>query len=477
MSYYNSNTKISRISRPIIFWSIILESVNLLNELFEKKQYVKFIENFERYSKEIIDIENNEDLKKQATISYFKNKDFDKAIAYIEKVKKETLERDYLLCEIYAECLSEKFIFLEAYSYFDKALKLNPQLKNVRINRFLLGQLLGYSLDKKELNWCLEVLYRTKSVNRLRLLAHISYANRIFDIANLCFRSILTLGGQLNYIDYISYSAFGDVKLGTSNDAIIKQGSLDIFGKKIKSVTNSKKLVVSFAPNKNFVFRTYDFECNVLYITDLTSSYYMYSCNEIAEYIKSLVIKRNYNEISLIGGSKAGTGALLVYNILSQQLNVKINCVAFSPQVKIYPFNKNLKIPSYEQFSAVYSINPVAKYILSKIKQPKDLVVREGDKVTVIYGKNYIMDKSEALSININSGVDFLELDFSAHNTTIPFTIPENKTKEELRKKYEDLHTVEDADFQYLGGGKTIEVIDEIWNIYSDHKMRLRNFI
>ncbi|MGP5010400.1 tetratricopeptide repeat protein [Psychrobacter glacincola] len=454
-----------------------MESVNLLNELFEKKQYVKFIEKFESYSKESIDIENNEDLKKQAAISYFKNKEFGKTLSYIESIKNKTLDGDYLLCELYAECLLQDHKLDQSYSYYNKALSINPKLRSARVKYFVLGQRMGYRFDEQELNWCIESAYKSKTMSWLRELGHISYTNRIFDKANLCFSSIVGLGGKLTYIDNISYTTQGDITSRNSNAELVDSSSDELFMRQIKTVKDSKKLVVTFAPGNKYVLRSYAFGCTVLSVADLTNSYYLYSCNRLAEYIKNLVINKGYSEIALVGGSKGGTGAMLVYNILSKVIDIKIKCTVFSPQIKLFPFNDNLKIPSYHQLATIYSINPMARYIISKIQLPNELVAREGDEVTVFYGNNYTMDRIEAENLKESSGVRKIELEYSAHSTTIPLTIPDGKTIEDLRESYKDLHTINDVDFQYLGGGKTIDIIDEIWNIYSDHKMRLRNFI
>ena len=454
-----------------------MESISLLNRFFEKKQYAGFIEYFESLPQEILNIENNEVLKKQVAISYFKNKDFNKTFNHIESMEKKTLDEDYLLCELYAECLLQNNNLERSYNYYNKALSLNPNLKSARIKCFVLGQRIGYKFNSDELDWCIKSAYKSKTMSWLRDLGHISYANRVFDKANLCFSCIVGLGGKLTYIDNVSYTTQGDITSQNSNAELVNSSSDELFIRQIKTIKGSKKLVVTFAPGNKYALRSYPFGCTVLSVVDLTNSYYLYSCDRLAEYIKNLVISKGYSEISLVGGSKGGTGAMLVYNILSKVIDIKIKCTVFSPQIKLFPFNDNLKIPSYHQLATIYSINPMARYIISKVQLPNELVVRDGDEVIVFYGNNYTMDKIEAKNLSENSGVQIFELEYSAHSTTIPLTIPDGKTKEDLRESYKDLNTINDVDFQYLGGGKTIDIIDEIWNIYSNHEMRLRNFI
>lgn len=454
-----------------------MENVSLLNDLFEKKQYVLFSEKFKIVSSNDYRVSNNEILKKKAAISCFKNKEFGETLNYIESLTNKTLEEDYFLCELYAECLLRNNMLDQSYNYYNKALSLNPKLRSARLKRFVLGQRLNYKFNEEELEWCIQTAYKSKTITGLRELGHICYANRVFDKANLCFGSIVGLGGKLTYIDNISYTAQGDIISQSSNAVLIDRSSGEFFMSQIKTIKDSKKLVVTFAPGNRYVLRSYPFSCTVLSVADLTNSYYLYSCNKLAEYIKSLVISRGYNEITLVGGSKGGTGAMLVYNVLSKILDLKIKCIAFSPQIKIFPFNSNLKIPSYYQLATIYSLNPMARHIISTIQLPSQISVRSGDEVTVFYGNNYTMDRVEAESLSENSGVKVIGLEYSAHSTSIPLTIPDGQSKEDLRERYKDLHTINDVDFQYLGGGKTIDIIDEIWSIYSDPKMRLRNFI
>lgn len=87
------------------------------------------------------------------------------------------------------------------------------------------------------------------------------------------------------------------------------------------------------------------------------------------------------------------------------------------------------------------------------------------------------MDKIEAQKIPLSSGVEVIELPFSGHSTSIPYTIPEGRSYEQLQKFYAGLVNLDDQDFQALGGGQTVDLIDEIWALYQNPEIELNKLL
>lgn len=162
---------------------------------------------------------------------------------------------------------------------------------------------------------------------------------------------------------------------------------------------------------------------------------------------------------------------------LSQQLHIPIKCIAFSPQISLYPFNKNLVIPSYRRFISICDINPIAKSLLVNAPNIRDIQKRDIDSITIIYGSNYEMDRIEAERILNIDGIEFKKLDFNGHSTMIPYTIPHGKSYQDLERTYANLRNLKDEDFQALGGGQIVDIIDQIWALYNDPEIELNKIL
>lgn len=441
-----------------------------INQLYKQSKY-KDIVDLVKYNQ----VFENCDVEK-IIISSYKCQDYNLCLKVVDTIDLSLLLGNYLLNEILGECYLENNELELAYEYFNRAVNLKPSLKAARQKRLILNQRLGYNLDNKELETCIDIAYQSKKIDWLRSNAYIAYSNLNFNLSNRCLRSIVTLGGHLNYLDKMTFTLLGE------DAAVIKNWeTLNIKTPALYESTfikkNSEKLIVTLATENSIAFKSYDFKYDTFNVIDNTSSYYIFSVLKIADDIAKLVAKKSYQKVSIVGASKAGSGALMLYELLSKNIEIKINCVAFSPQIKLYPFNSNLKIPSYKKFSKVLDLHPIARHLLSKVVQPVEITVRDNDEVTVIYGNGFDMDIIESSFIASSSGINKIELKYSGHASSIPLTIPKGKGKEELRDRYSRLIENKDSGFIKLGGANTIDLIDEIWSIYQDNTMELNNFL
>ncbi len=239
---------------------------------------------------------------------------------------------------------------------------------------------------------------------------------------------------------------------------------------------NARHLVVVLATHHTHAFANYKFgeKFDLLFMADLTSSYYVFLLNDFVQKILEKERQYEYESIALVGASKAGTGAMIIYQELIKQYNNPVNVIAFSPPFDLYPFNPNLLIPSYQHLAKLFDVHPVARHLFANTNLPNKLVVREQDRVLVIYGTGYEMDAKEVSNITKEQGIVVKPLAYSGHSTSIPYTIPNNKTLDDLKRIYANLADLPDEDFQALGGGKTVDLVDEIWQLYQDPEVSLR---
>ncbi|HEZ2082129.1 TPA: hypothetical protein WHQ68_002078, partial [Neisseria meningitidis] len=238
----------------------------------------------------------------------------------------------------------------------------------------------------------------------------------------------------------------------------------------------SNNLFVTLSPATGFVLKKYNYPADKLCFIDNTNTYYTFAYELIAEHIISLVKKYKYENISIIGSSKGGTATIILLNLLQTALpNTTICAVSCSPQIQIFPFNKNLTIPSYQKFAEYFSYNSILE---SKCAQAQKLInfdILYRNKLTIFYGDKFKMDAQEVSTIRPINNTTIIPLNYSGHGSLIPLTIPENKSFDELKQKYSKLEI--DTDFQALGGNNLSSIVDEIFEIYSNPDMRLHKFL
>lgn len=449
-----------------------------LHSLFLNNDFESVCSNFEHYFQKEANCSINDETLKIIAVAYFRTAKKQSCLSVIEKISPELFAQDFFLHEIKAECSFDLNKLEDAYKHFNIAVELNPKLVSARYKRMLLQIRLFGKCCPRDLKLNMESAISGKRQQWLRDIAYIYYQQGRFNEANTCLEYLSDIGGQFHFLDRITFNSL----TGITKDSVEKQSKVLSKQHNVEHIAtkfvrnNSRHLVVILATHHTHAFSNYKFgeQFDLLFLADLTSSYYVFL---LADFVQAILEKDkqfSYDSISLVGASKAGTGAMIIYQKLVEQYSNPVNVIAFSPPVELYPFNANLLIPSYQHLSKLFDIHPVAKHLFSKVDLPKTLSVREKDKVLVLYGKGYEMDAKEVAKISKIPGLVIKALDYSGHSTSIPYTIPENKTLEDLKRIYANLSDLPDTDFQALGGGRTIDLVNEIWRLYQNPQTSLR---
>lgn len=446
----------------------MLELQRQVKQWFNEKNYDAIVGTYKNNQP----AEPSDEFLRLVAISYYQKQLPNNCLNILHKISKNFLKEDYLLNEILAHCYLKNGNFDGAYDSLSVALTLRPSLIQARHRLLILTARKGLAITKQEIDHCWNNAIKIGDKNWIRELTYVYYSQGYYTETNRCIDKIVELGGQLDLLDRLAYTAAGQ----SAQSYTIKQYFKDRF---VQSAQNNDHLVIILSPDHNFAFRSYQFSASLdlLYIADETYSWYCFLVNELSEFLIEKISRFGYKKVTLLGGSKAASGALILYQYLIKKLNIPVNCIAFSPQIDLYPYNNNLIIPTYLTLSTYFAIHPVAYFMMNKVLQPKHIQVRKGDSVKVFYGKGFEMDKIEAQKIPHSSGVEIIELDFSGHSTSIPYTIPEGRTYEQLKVFYAKLSDLDDQDFQALGGGQTVNLIDEIWALYQDPRVDLNKLI
>ncbi|WGE63019.1 hypothetical protein NYR77_09590 [Actinobacillus equuli subsp. haemolyticus] len=445
--------------------------VNNIQELFKNKDYLKIIQMLHKLELSKLDFETIRLL----AISFFKTKKLNLCIQVCQFIENSNNDLDYFLCEILAECYWFKNDLELSQFYFEKALELNPKLIGAKYKNFILKYRLGKELNIFELR---EIEHIVKKRNKVELLKILNYIQLKEGINNTILTNLtyaIEKSENNSSTDYITLSELHK-KIGnlTSSNRYKKYYFNNLF--KFDFIDNNEKnLFITLSSNSGFILSKYPFRGDRLNIVDLSESYYMLSINNIAEKVIKLQKDKSYEKISIVGLSKGGTAAIMLINILQEYLpNITIKAVACSPQIELWPFNKNLTILSYRSLAEKLACNHILEKLFLKAQKSIRFKINNGNLLSIFYGDKFLMDVNEVEKISNTENVDIIKLNFSGHATGIPLTIPENKTKEELRGKYENL--VVDNDSQELDGN-IVDILDEIYAIYSNPQMRLYKFL
>lgn len=458
---------------------LLLSEKKEIVDLFKKNMYKDVIyffrnidTNFEFLDKDI------DDIFAVLAISFFREKKFIDAINVSRKISKNYFKTDYLLNEVLGESYYQENNILKAFYYYNEALSIKPTLKSAKHKHLVLKKRLNKIVNEKEIDDVLQLAIKNRKVLWIRELSYLYYSIGSYKKSNKCLEIIVELNGDLDLVDQLTFSLKGLDNTKNSWEKLTEGCNKDFFGYELVDKGN-KKLVVVVSPHSKFALKGYKFDSSfdILYIGDNTSSYYTYIYKDIVKLINNIIKDKVYTELSLVGASKGGTGALMFYQELSSILSIPIKCLAFSPQVKLYPFNTNLVIPSYRRFLSICEINPIAEMFLVKAPKIENIIKRDIDTVTIVYGDGYEMDKLEVELISNESGIHKKEIHYSGHATIIPFTIPYGRSYQDLKTTYSSLDKTKDEDFQALGGGQTVDIIDQIWDLYNNPEIDLNSLL
>ncbi|WGE31630.1 hypothetical protein NYR60_07125 [Actinobacillus genomosp. 2] len=444
---------------------------NYMKRLFNEQKYQEVINNLIKVEIEKLDSES----LRYLSISLFKTKKLSLCIKVCKVLENHTNLMDYFIYEMLAECYWLRNDLECSQFYFEKALELNPKLLSAKYKNFILKYRLGKSLDIFELREVEEIAKKNGKADLLKILCCIKFKEGINTSLLKDMSYAIELSDKNTASDYLVLAELHKNAGNFTSSHRYKQYFYHSLFKSDFIDNKENNLFVTLSSNMDFILTKYPFTGDRLNVVDLSESYYMLSIESIAKKIIELQKIKQYEKISIVGLSKGGTAAIMLINLLQEHLpEVVIKAVACSPQIALWPFNQNLSVLSYRSLAEKIACNPILEKLILKSNEYIKFKIKDGNLLSIFYGNKFLMDVNEINKISDCENVDIIKLNFSGHATGIPLTIPENKTKEELRGKYERL--VVDNDSQELDGN-IVDILDEIYAIYTNPEMRLYKFL
>ncbi|HGO5855241.1 TPA: hypothetical protein ACK3JH_002163 [Mannheimia haemolytica] len=185
----------------------------------------------------------------------------------------------------------------------------------------------------------------------------------------------------------------------------------------------SENLIITFSPTSSFFLYNRQMNAKKLCIISNQPNYYLLNpgstCKLIAKFIQTIKVKN----IILLGSSKAGFASILWADLLKRVLNnkkINIFSLAFSPQTKLYPCNKNLGFPSYKKFFLSLESDYKLKKCAETYGNLAEVLKESALEGLIIYPSEHYTDREEALRLE-NTHIVLKSISSPIHGTIFPF--------------------------------------------------------
>ncbi|MBC7148078.1 MAG: hypothetical protein H5U22_01760 [Rhizobium sp.] len=200
----------------------------------------------------------------------------------------------------------------------------------------------------------------------------------------------------------------------------------------------SRRLVVMLSATAKYTLQKYPFDADVLFLVDVSGTYFCLPCERIAALVKTISWRNGYRTIDFVGCSKGGTGALnIAATLVGLGTRAKVNVLSFSPQTQIYPHDKNGDVfASYKNLAARLEKQPALIPIIARSGNLATLDYSRLNSCTVFFGSRNKVDALEARRLSGCRGVELSPIETTQHYTLGFFTIPPDVDIEHARQRF-----------------------------------------
>jgi tetratricopeptide (TPR) repeat protein len=419
--------------------------------------------------------QDNENLVLMAKIQ-FASRNYSKSLDVLEKLEK-SFPKDFRIYELKGNIYQERGEAEQALDSFNKAYKLNSRLSAV------LGSIarLNYNLGNLETarEWIDKALQKRDNLPEWWACSgriHVHDGN--FSEAEKAFLKEDQLAKSSISALNVAYAKIKNGDLAGYRDYKILSEQRSFTYETVKAETKSKTLFVTLAPAGGAILKKFGFPGDLLALCDMSGTYYALCAEPITDLIADFVMVEGYNRVAFIGSSKGGMGALLISTLVGRKLpHIDVKCLSFSPQTQIWPYNDNLKMPSYRALMERCKGNELLRNTVAAYGDMNEVTrhAPENAKLKVIYGKGFVMDAIEAEKI-INTHVHMQAVDFSGHGTLMVYTIPENMDRAKIEAKFSTIKG-DDADSASLNDVDSPSLVQEMIALYETGHHTLKGII
>lgn len=242
--------------------------------------------------------------------------------------------------------------------------------------------------------------------------------------------------------------------------AIRPNVSLSYFGFTmfLRPGADSSRLLVVLSTKPGFALFRASFGHDVLFVSDARVPYYVQRSSRLATAISRIADRFGYEKISIMGGSKAGFGALLIGGLLAQLKPERIiRILAFQPRVYIWPYEPERSVPGYHRAHAYAAANPERKESMRRNGNAMFVAELPNTIVKMIYSEHNVGDRAQSQLLT-GPNVSHLPVPTAIHNA-IAILNYVGKSDEDVRRGIERMLASVTEDEQEMAGGIDAETL------------------
>ncbi|MFD1702492.1 alpha/beta fold hydrolase [Methylopila henanensis] len=160
-------------------------------------------------------------------------------------------------------------------------------------------------------------------------------------------------------------------------------------------------LLVVLSTKRRFAMYRREFTRDVLFVADGRVGFYVHGTEALAEAIMSIADRGDYERVLLVGGSKAGFGALLVGGVAARMRPDRvIRVLAFQPRAWIWPYQRERKVPSYHRQHRRASKEPGLRADMRRFGDVRFVAELPNLVAQVVYPGRNAEDMEQALALD-----------------------------------------------------------------------------
>lgn len=230
------------------------------------------------------------------------------------------------------------------------------------------------------------------------------------------------------------------------------------FRMKLRRGADRSRLLVTLSTKANFLLFREEFEHDVLFVLDRQTSYYVHNPDRLAGAVSAIADRFGYEKVSIMGGSKAGFGALLIGGLAARLKPSRvIRILAFQPRVFIWPFEPRRIAPGYFEAYVYAATSPRRAASMRKFGDAKFVADLPNVIIKVIHAERNKADRRQARMLS-GPNVSHLTVPTAIHNTMAMLKLvrlPEAET----RAGVERLMLYVTAEEQRTSGGVDVHTL------------------
>lgn len=172
------------------------------------------------------------------------------------------------------------------------------------------------------------------------------------------------------------------------------------FRMKMRQGTDRSRLLVTLSTKDVFLLFRQRFEHDAMFVMDSQTAYYVHNPDRLADVVAALADHYGYETVAIMGGSKAGYGALLVGGLLAKlrpALTVRI--LAFQARTHVWPFEPRRIAPGYVEAYLYAAAEPERLDSMRRYGDAAFVAELPNVIVRMIYSERNRRDRREALRL------------------------------------------------------------------------------